>query len=382
MTRQAADPGALRVHAFSVAPSPRYFQPLIHLQRTGRIAHFGLHSLRLLAPWLKSLAQQHGMMQDRPIEPATWRDVLRGVGELGQLLRSDVVVLAMEPYDARVAAFVPVVRALQARGVRVLYHTSWPFWDGEYQPRRSLPGARRAWSLFLETVNSVCVNQGALNAMQARTRGAVRIPHPVDRAQFFADEGATSATLPFGWITVARLAPGKGLEALIEVFRHRDPAQARLTIVGDGPLEQDLRDRAAGTAVEIRPFSGEALPGWLRQHQGFVLNSHRHGRWEELFGMTLIEAMACGLPVIATDCSGPKELIVDGETGVLIPQQDEVALARALRRIEGDSELRLGLRTRGLELIDRCYDLERIAQQWQAAVEGRAFAPPAAEASA
>jgi glycosyltransferase involved in cell wall biosynthesis len=313
-------------------------------------------------------------MRQRPVEPTTWRDVLRRVGELSAVRSCDVAVLAMEPYDARAALLVPVVRALRARGVRALYHTSWPYWDGAFVPRPALPGAQGAWDLLLGSMQAVCVNAGALDAMRSRAAGAVRIPHPVDRAQFYAVDGAAPAAPPFAWITVCRLNRGKGLETLIAQFKGRDPGQARLTIVGDGPLAAELHERARGAPVEIRPFSASALPGWLRQHHGFVLNSHRHGRWEELFGMTLIEAMACGLPVVATDCVGPREFVVDGDTGLLIPQQDEQALATALQRLEGDTELRSRLRQRGLALVDARYDLERVAAQWLAAVDGSAFA--------
>mgnify|MGYP002063705236 CR=1 FL=1 len=73
-------------------------------------------------------------------------------------------------------------------------------------------------------------------------------------------------------------------------------------------IERALADVARRNGTTL----GE-LPALLAAHHGFVLNSHRHGRWEELFGMVLVEAMAASLPAIGTDCVGPRAILRDGD---------------------------------------------------------------------
>jgi glycosyltransferase involved in cell wall biosynthesis len=75
---------------------------------------------------------------------------------------------------------------------------------------------------------------------------------------------------------------------------------------------------------------------------------------------------------------GPREFVVDGDSGLLVPQRDDRALDAAMRRLETDRELQRRLRARGLALVEERFDLERVARQWLAALDGSAYAAPAA----
>jgi glycosyltransferase involved in cell wall biosynthesis len=80
----------------------------------------------------------------------------------------------------------------------------------------------------------------------------------------------------------------------------------------------------------------------------FVLCSHYEG-----FGMVLLEAMACGVPVVATDCeSGPREAITHGQNGLLVAPEDPAALAEGILAVLTDAELARRLRQGGLERAD------------------------------
>lgn len=86
--------------------------------------------------------------------------------------------------------------------------------------------------------------------------------------------------------------------------------------------------------------------------------------WVEPFGITAVESMAAGLPVIASRVGGLAETVVDGETGILFPPGDAQALARALRRLMDDAGLRERMGRAGRERAERVYD-------WDAVVESR-----------
>ena len=140
---------------------------------------------------------------------------------------------------------------------------------------------------------------------------------------------------------VGRLEAQKGFDLLIDAFAEvaqRHPAWT-LVLWGQGPLKADLQARIAahGLSDRIRMPGLSATPGgWAADAAAFVLSSRYEG-----FGNALGEAMAYGLPVAAFDCPfGPREMISDGESGLLVPNGDVRALALALDRLMGDPRLR------------------------------------------
>jgi glycosyltransferase involved in cell wall biosynthesis len=139
---------------------------------------------------------------------------------------------------------------------------------------------------------------------------------------------------------VARLQAGKGIEILIDAMpavlaRHRE---AQLAVIGDGPLRTALRERASARGLEGSVhFLGEhANPRRaLRSAQVFVLPS-----LAESLPYVLLEAMAAGLPIVASAVGGITEAIATGEDGLLVAPGNPEALSQALISILGDADLR------------------------------------------
>jgi glycosyltransferase involved in cell wall biosynthesis len=160
-----------------------------------------------------------------------------------------------------------------------------------------------------------------------------------------------------------RLVEQKGFGHLIEAFalvRRQIPAE--LWILGEGPLRARLEEQArlAGVSEAIWFAGFQAHPQtYLRQAQVFVLSS----LWEG-FANVVVEAMAVGTPVIATDCPhGPGEIIRDAGEGLLVPPADAPALAAAIVRLLGSEELRRSLSLRGRERAQD-FSAPRIAAQY------------------
>lgn len=133
-------------------------------------------------------------------------------------------------------------------------------------------------------------------------------------------------------LAVGRLSIEKDFATLIDAFgRIRQGRAARLVILGEGPEREALTERIvkAGLKADVD------LPGWVDNPEAymahadvFVLSSVYEG-----LPTVLIEALACGCPVIATDCpSGPREILADGQYGPLVPVGDALALADAIVR--------------------------------------------------
>lgn len=144
-------------------------------------------------------------------------------------------------------------------------------------------------------------------------------------------------------INVGRLDPVKDQAGLIDAFRmlgERDPqvaARLKLVIVGDGPERATLEGRIAGLGLEGRVRllgNRDDVPALLGEADVFALSSLAEG----MPGVVL-EAMASGLPVVATSVGGVGELVVEGETGALVAPSEPEKLAAALERYVGDPDL-------------------------------------------
>jgi glycosyltransferase involved in cell wall biosynthesis len=131
-------------------------------------------------------------------------------------------------------------------------------------------------------------------------------------------------------VSVGRLVPQKAFHDLIHAFAKVSKRnRGSLTIFGIGPLENDLRQVAREHGVEDRVYlpGFEDNPFWyMAQAECFALSSVAEG-----FGLVIVEAMACGTPVVVTDCpSGPSEIVQDRINGRLVPVGEPQALAAAL----------------------------------------------------
>jgi len=130
-------------------------------------------------------------------------------------------------------------------------------------------------------------------------------------------------------LTTARLAEQKGVDQAIRALASL-PEDVVLVALGEGPERPRLEHLARELALERRVFLPGRVPdvgAWLRRADAYVQPS----RWEG-FGLGVLEAMHAGLPVVATRVSSLPELVVDGETGLLVPVDDPGALAAALQR--------------------------------------------------
>ncbi len=135
------------------------------------------------------------------------------------------------------------------------------------------------------------------------------------------------------------MRPEKSVETLIDaIARMGRPADLHLVIVGDGPCKEALKDRAAAAGVEAQCTFVAATPAvapWYRSFDVFVLPS-----LNESFSNSLMEAMACGCTVVASNVGGNPELVRDGENGLLFETGNAAELAACLEALLEDDSLR------------------------------------------
>jgi glycosyltransferase involved in cell wall biosynthesis len=297
-----------------------------------------------------------GHMASVVYAPGAWRDwpaarpdVVHIIGEPSYLSTAQTIAVARRRW--------PDVPITQYAAQNVVIRFPWPFpWVERWAYRRidvALP-----------------ITQAARGVLRHKGyRGAAPIvPLGVDRDRFAPAPGPAPGPFTVGF--VGRLEPHKGVTDLLAAAQR---ARARLLVVGDGAQREDVLAAAAERPgeVELVPWcSHDELPGLLRRMHVLALPSVEVVQrnvlpWirvplREQFGRVLVEAMACGVPCVATTVGEMGEVL--GDAGVLTPPADVDALTDAFASLRTDPVRRAGLRRAALCRAER-FGWDRIAAQ-------------------
>lgn len=190
------------------------------------------------------------------------------------------------------------------------------------------------------TARSVCVSDGLMAEFLENVAGSQsrvrRIYNPVvtDTAIPARSAAELMAREPL-ILAAGRLVPQKGYHQLLHALNGLDPAGgAKLVILGDGPQRPDLEAQVARLGLQDRvSFPGYVAEPWAYYRQARVLALPSR---TEAFGNVVVEALAHGVRVVATDCIGPSEILDGGRFGRLVPRSDLRALTQALAEALSD----------------------------------------------
>lgn len=273
----------------------------------------------------------------------------------------ETVVLGAEPFDPRVRLFDRL-----ADRHRLIFHSSWPFWDGEFVPQPArLDVQRRWWFDFVDGLEVVAPTSATADALADLGADAHYVPHAVDTEQFHptAHHGTDLANLSRPTVFFAgRLERRKGIEYLLDVAKSWQDRPVEFRVAGRGPLADEVRGCEAVTYVGF--LGTERLAAEYASADVFCLPSFRVPGWEELFGIVVIEAFSCGTPVVSTDCVGPAELIDDGDSGYTVEQHDREALEDRLDAVLSAPERRQQMSEHVRRRATEEFDIEVVADRW------------------
>ncbi len=283
--------------------------------------------------------------------------------QIGRQLRAfapDVVHVDEEPYN--VATWHALWLAKRA-GCRVLWFT----WQN-LNRRYPLPFRLIERYNLRHTDYAIAGSVGAATVW--RDKGfagplAVIPQFGVDVDIFTPRTGEYDAARDFVIGYAGRLVPEKGVDVLLEAVAGMD-GPWRLIVMGAGSAREQLealaRRREVADRVSFEEFVPSlCMPDFYRGLDAFVLPSRSQSNWIEQFGRVLIEAMACGVPVIGSDCGEIPNVI--GDAGLIFPEDDVTALRERLTLLMSDLGLRADLIRRGRERVLAQFTQAQIAAQ-------------------
>ena len=340
--------------------APRHFQALYYLQEKNKIAE--IESIEFNIP--KQFAK--GMVY-RDISLV--KEGFQNMRKFVRLLRKkrQIIVIGAAPYDL----IIPFLRYLKTKS-GIIYFTSWPYWSGDQYPKRVFfPNQRKLWHEFIDGVKAVTVSNAAREAISKLRAKAVHIPHSVDTKLFRPGKSKTDNS-KLRVLFVGQIARHKGVDLLLDIIKDKLWENVEYWFVGKGPLSGDLTQMASqGYPIKYFGYisSRNGLAEIYREANIFVLPSRGTQIWQEFFGIVLIEAMASGLPIIATDCVGPRELITNGQNGFIIRQNSKSELLSSIEELIKSPKRRKKMGKAGRGIAVEQYDVAIAARKWQSALK-------------
>lgn len=287
----------------------KYFPALYELAHRDQVELVGAHRYSVGKEWLRTWLRDRTPLGQRSRN--AWNDFLFRLRI--PIIRGEVIVIGFAPWDWRLLIY----RHL-AQHNRILYQTSWHDWRFDKTPRQpKLPMFRRymqrQWLAFLHHPNVTPIAVTPTVAQSMKTETGIEsevIPHSLPDIFFHANnELRQRADDRVRLIYVGELSEKKGLRQLLHIANRMKDQRVTLTVVGAGPLAAEVQ-KAGDNVTSPGPIRDRnTLADLMAEHDVLMLLSQRTDTWEELFGIVIIEALACGLAVVASDHVGPRQIL-------------------------------------------------------------------------
>ncbi len=225
------------------------------------------------------------------------------------------------------------------------------------------------WNRIVSGTDVVhCLNQEMYQLSLSKDIPASKLwyrPNAVNITRFTPSEQSKSADLPVNLLYSGRLERAKGTDVLIKAWRLLPEdlsKQARLILVGSGKWEAEIREAASDMPNVV--FAGVADRETILDHYHSAHICVQPSRFEG-FSNTILEAMACGLPVVATAVGGAPDCIRPSENGFLVPSEDSQALAEAMAKLIADRDLRNALGAKSRKIVETEFSFANLFDDYQ-----------------
>jgi len=283
-------------------------------------------------------------------------------------LKDKIIIMGMAPCDFRIVWY-----KLLLQNNSLIYSTSNPFWgDDSKNPRKYgvfTPILKTFWINFLKDkrLKIVTVTKSSYNTISKnfKINGIIKqIYHTVDTSMFKVMKKEEDNK--FQILFAGKLLYEKGLDTIVELIKTMDKSKYHFHIVGDGEYRKNIAD--------VFEYDNVTYHGWIndktilaniyQQCHIFLNPSIKNAKWQELFGIVNIEAMASGLIVIASNHIGPSEIIDEGKNGFLVEEKNSFEIANIIKRLYENKSLFDKVSQNAIKSSQQ-YSIENISKKWE-----------------
>lgn len=192
---------------------------------------------------------------------------------------------------------------------------------------------------------------------------AAIIPHSVPKCFYDAGRNRSNRNVaPLKLLYVGELSEKKGVRLLVDLMATAMPPGVELTVVGAGPLDYLVAEDKPNVSYLGTVQDRNKLATIMSQHDVLVLLSQRTKSWEELFGIVLIEAIASGCAVIATNHIGPREILSDCAQVGLFDESDINGITSLIKAMHKDRKIVSQLHS--LQCVSYKYSIDQVTEKW------------------
>lgn len=283
-------------------------------------------------------------------------------------IKDKTIIIGMAPYDFRIIWY-----CFLLKNNNLIYHTSHPFWgDDSKNPRKYgifTSFLKIFWISFLKQkkLKIVTVTRSSFTTLthNFEINGQItQIYHAVDVSKFKVNHNKDYEKLHI--LFVGKLLYEKGLDTIVELIKTLDKTKFHFHIVGDGEYKKNIEKIFDNENVTYYGWINDKIKlAKIYQKCHIFLNpSIKTDKWQELFGIVNIEAMASGLVVIASNHIGPSEIIINNKNGFLVEEKDSSAIISIINTLYTDRNLLQYISQNAIE-SSRKYSIENISKQWK-----------------
>jgi glycosyltransferase involved in cell wall biosynthesis len=340
----------------------KYFPALLELAKDGRVELVGIHRYSVVKECFRA------WLRDRA---PFWICVRNAFLDLLfrlyiPFVKNETIVMGFAPWDWRLLIY----RKLVARN-RILYHTSWHNWGLDNTPRQPKPRwfkcyMQKRWHDFVTHPNVKVIAVTSVVAASVKKEVGLEasvIPHAVPEVFFQAGNNRLPRkSLSLKLLYVGEVSEKKGINVLVDIMKQLPDNKFSLTIIGNGPLVNKVKTGAKNIIYLGPIYDRSKLAKIMAEHDVLMLLSQKTSSWEELFGIVIVEAIATGCAVIASDHIGPRGILTDvGGCGLFNEKDLEGVLKLVSNMAEDDFVVEELI---GTQDVAKAYSTEFIREQW------------------
>jgi glycosyltransferase involved in cell wall biosynthesis len=341
--------------------APSHFAALYHLNDKNKY-------FNQVIPLEFSLFRQiaRGVIRKRPHEI---KKAFKNIYYLISLLfkKNKLIIIGAAPYDL----FVFYLNILKKKH-NVIYFSSWPYWDFSNYPKKIYFKPQvRYWEYFLTNIQGVAVTDYVNEGLRRYTSNIVTIPHSIN-PNVFNSSNTKRDKNKLRILFVGRLNQQKGVDIILTAIEESKNENIEWFFVGNGELghQVDIISKQNNNVKNHGFVSNKKeLSLIYKSCDILLLPSRKEKKWEELFGIVLIEAMACGVVPISSNCVGPSTIIEDSKNGFIVKEDKHFQYLEKIQYLESNREVLNEVSQNAIKTVNDKYTIEVNSTKWEKVIK-------------